>query len=89
VVGLEGAGVVEALGPGVRTLAVGDRVTWASVPGSYAEHVVAPENQLVRVPDTVSDELAAASMLQGMTAQYLAHGTRETRSGDIALVHIR
>jgi NADPH2:quinone reductase len=87
VVGLEGAGVVEALGAGVGTLAVGDRVTWASVPGSYAEHVVAPESQLVRVPDTVSDELAAASMLQGMTAQYLVHGTRETRSGDIALVH--
>jgi NADPH2:quinone reductase len=87
VVGLEGAGVVEALGPGVRALAVGDRVTWASVPGSYAEQVVAPESQLVRVPDTVSDELAAASMLQGMTAQYLVHGTRETRSGDIALVH--
>lgn len=87
VVGLEGAGVVEALGPEVQTLAVGDRVTWASVPGSYAEHVVAPENQLLRVPDTVSDELAAASMLQGMTAQYLVHGTRETRSGDIALVH--
>lgn len=87
VAGLEGAGVVEALGPEVQTLAVGDRVAWASVPGSYAEHVVAPEHQLVRVPDTVSDELAAASMLQGMTAQYLVHGTRETHSGDIALVH--
>ncbi len=87
VLGLEGAGVVEAVGPEVQTLAAGDRVAWSSVPGSYTEAVVAPERQLVRVPDGVSDEQAAALMLQGMTAHYLVHGTRDTRPGDSALVH--
>ena len=87
VLGLEGAGVVEAVGPEVQTLAAGDRVAWSSVPGSYAEAVIAPERQLVRVPDGVSEEQAAALMLQGMTAHYLVHGTRDTRPGDSALVH--
>jgi len=87
VVGLEGAGVVEAVGSGVRALAEGERVAWASVPGSYAAALIAPERQLVRVPDGVSDEHAAAVMLQGMTAHYLVHGTRETQPGDVALVH--
>jgi len=67
--------------------AVGDRVAWASVPGSYADALVAPVDRLVRVPDGVTLEVAAAAMLQGMTAHYLAHGTRETRRGDTALVH--
>jgi len=87
VLGLEGAGEVEAVGPDVNELAVGDRVAWASVPGSYADAVVAPVDRLVRVPAEVSLETAAAAMLQGMTAHYLAHGTRETRRGDTALVH--
>ena len=87
VVGLEGAGAVEAVGEGVTGLAVGDHVAWASVPGSYAEAVVALADRLVRVPDAVPLEVAAASMLQGMTAHYLVHGTRETRPGDVALVH--
>ena len=87
VAGLEGAGRVEALGAGVAGLAVGDRVAWASVPGSYAEHVLAPAASVVRVPDGVDDRTAAAAMLQGMTAHYLAHGVRETRPGDVALVH--
>ncbi|TMA67984.1 MAG: quinone oxidoreductase [Deltaproteobacteria bacterium] len=87
VVGLEGAGVVEAVGESVAGLAPGDRVAWASVPGSYAEAVVAPADRLVRVPDAVPLEVAAASMLQGMTAHYLVHGTRETRPGDVVLVH--
>jgi NADPH2:quinone reductase len=87
VLGLEGAGIVESVGDGVESLAEGDRVAWASVPGSYAEHAVAPAASLVRVPDGVSDALAAASMLQGMTAHYLVHATRETREGDVALVH--
>ena len=87
VLGLEGAGVVEAVGPEVQTLAAGDRVAWSSVPGSYAEAVIAPERQLVRVPDGVSEEQAAALMLQGMTAHYLVHSTRDTRPGDSALVH--
>ena len=85
--GLEGAGRVEAVGPGVADLAPGDRVAWASVPGSYAEALVAPAASLVRVPDAVPDEIAAGAMLQGMTAHYLAHGVRTTRPGDRALVH--
>ena len=87
VLGLEGAGVVEAVGDDVESLTEGDRVAWASAPGSYAERVVAPAANLVPLPDGVSDSLAAAVMLQGMTAHYLVHGTRETREGDVALVH--
>lgn len=87
VAGLEGAGTVEALGPGVTDLAPGDRVAWSSVPDSYAEHVCAPAQRLVRVPDGVGPDVAAAAMLQGMTAHYLVYGTRETRPGDTALVH--
>lgn len=85
--GLEGAGVVEALGPDVRGLAVGDRVAWASVPGSYAQAVVAPVQVLVRVPAGVSDDVAAAAMLQGMTAHYLCRAAFPVKSGDTALVH--
>ncbi len=87
VAGLEGAGRVEALGDGVEGLGPGDRVVWASAPGSYAEVVLAPAAALVRIPEAVSDEIAAAVMLQGMTAHYLVHGVRETRRGDVALVH--
>jgi NADPH2:quinone reductase len=87
VAGLEGAGVIEALGPGAARFRVGDRVAWSSVPGSYASAVLAPLERLVRVPDAVADEIAAAVMLQGMTAHYLTHGVRQTRAGDVALVH--
>ena len=87
VAGLEGAGVVEAVGPGVSGLAAGDRVAWASAPGSYAERVVAAADVLVKLPPEVSEETAAAVMLQGMTAHYLTHGVRTPRSGDVALVH--
>ncbi len=85
--GLEGAGRVEALGEGVAGLAPGDRVAWASAPGSYAEALLVPAAVLVRVPDAVPDETAAAVMLQGMTAHYLVNGVRTTRPGDTALVH--
>jgi NADPH2:quinone reductase len=87
VLGLEGAGRVEALGEGVAGLSVGDRVAWPSAGGSYADFVLAPADRVVRVPDSVSDEAAAAAMMQGMTAHYLAHSTRETKPGDRALVH--
>jgi NADPH2:quinone reductase len=87
VLGLEGAGTVEVLGEGVTDLAVGDRVAWPSVPGSYADHVLAPADRVVRVPEPLAEDLAAAAMMQGMTAHYLAHSTRETRPGDRALVH--
>lgn len=87
VAGLEGAGVVEALGSGTSGLSVGDRVAWAAVPGSYAEAVNAPVASLVKIPDAVGDDTAAAVMLQGMTAHYLVNGCRTTQEGDVALVH--
>lgn len=87
VLGLEGAGTIEAVGEGVAGFAPGDRVAWASAPGSYADHVIAPARTIVRVPDGIELDVAAAAMLQGMTAHYLTHGVRETRPGDLALVH--
>jgi len=87
VLGLEGAGTIEAVGEGVAGFAPGDRVAWASAPGSYADHVIAPARMIVPVPDGIASDVAAAAMLQGMTAHYLTHGVRETRPGDVALVH--
>jgi len=87
VVGLEGAGRVEAVGAGVAGLSVGDRVAWPSVGGSYADFALAPADRVIRVPDSVSDDAAAAAMMQGMTAHYLAHSTHATQPGDRALVH--
>lgn len=85
--GVEAAGVVETIGEGVTEVAAGDRVAFALVPGSYAQACLAPARQLVKIPAAVSTELAAASLLQGMTAHYLTHGVRTTRPGDCALVH--
>ncbi len=87
VLGLEGAGTVEAVGPDVDEFAVGDRVAWAAALGSYAEYVLVPTAVAVPVPDDVSDEVAAASMLQGMTAHYLTHSLYAVQEGDTALVH--
>jgi NADPH2:quinone reductase len=87
VAGLEGAGCVEAIGPDVAGVAVGDRVAWASVPGSYADVVVAPAAAVVPVPDAVPDETAAAAMLQGMTAHYMVYAIRPPEPGGTALVH--
>jgi NADPH2:quinone reductase len=87
VAGLEGAGRIEAVGPDVAGLAAGDLVAWASAPGSYAQAVVAPAAAVVRVPDAVPGEIAAAAMLQGMTAHYLVHAIRPPAPGNWALVH--
>jgi NADPH2:quinone reductase len=87
VLGLEGAGTIETVGPGVQGLRSGQRVAWASAPGSYATHVLVPAASLLPIPDAVSTEVAAAVMLQGMTAHYLTHGVRETKPGDQVLVH--
>lgn len=87
VAGLEGAGMVESVGDSVQGLEPGVAVAWASVAGSYAEHVNAPVANLVRMPAGVELETAAAAMLQGMTAHYLVHGVRQTVAGDVALVH--
>ncbi len=86
--GLEGAGVVEALGAGVTHLQVGDRVAYAGGPlGAYSEVRVMPADRLVRLPDALSFEQGAAMMLQGMTAQYLLHRTYPVKAGDTILVH--
>jgi NADPH2:quinone reductase len=85
--GLEGAGVVEAMGPGVTTVRVGDRVAWTGVPGSYATHNVVAADRLVALPAGVDARTGAAAMLQGMTAHYLAHATYRLKPGDACLVH--
>ncbi len=86
--GLEGAGVIEALGPGVTALAVGDRVAYASLPvGAYAEARVMPAERLVKLPAHIDERQAAAMMLQGMTAQYLLRRTYRVQTGDTVLVH--
>lgn len=85
--GSEGAGTVVAAGPGVTSPAVGDRVASTNLAGSYAEYALVPANRVVPVPDGVSDEQAAASLLQGMTAHYLLLDTAPVRSGDTVLVH--
>ena len=86
--GLEGAGEVEAVGEGVEEVSIGDHVAWAGVPGSYAEAVVAPANRLVPFNVTmVEARVAAAIMLQGMTAHYLTHSTFPLQEGHTALVH--
>ena len=87
VAGVEGAGRVAAVGEGVPEFSVGDRVGWTSAPGSYAEQVLVDAARAVPVPDDVPDELAAAALLQGMTAQYLCASTYPVQEGDVALVH--
>jgi len=86
-IGMEAAGVVEALGAGASGFAVGDRVAYAMCRGSYAEYAAVPVWQLVKVPHGVGLESAAAAMLQGMTAHYLTHSTFQLKPGDTALVH--
>ncbi|HSF85579.1 MAG TPA: quinone oxidoreductase [Acidimicrobiia bacterium] len=84
--GLEGAGDVVAVGEGVQ-LQPGDRVAWSNAIGSYAEQVIVPAGQAVAIPDGVDLETAAASMLQGMTAHYLAHDTFPLQAGQRCLIH--
>jgi NADPH2:quinone reductase len=85
--GSEAAGTVTAVGAGVTEVAVGDRVAYAMVLGSYAEHAVVQARRLVKVPDAVDLKTAAAVMLQGLTAHYLTHSTFALKQGDTALVH--
>lgn len=85
--GLEGAGVVTAVGKDVDWVKVGDRVAWNSAPGSYAQHVALSRDTTYAVPDEVSLETAAALMLQGLTAHYLATSSFELREGHTALLH--
>ena len=86
VTGGEGAGTVTAVGEGVTGLAVGDLVAWLA-PGSYAEQVALPADRVIPVPAGITAEVAAAAILQGMTAHYLASSTYPVRAGDVAVVH--
>lgn len=85
--GQEAAGVVTALGPGVSGVAVGDLAAYTGVPGAYAEFAAVPADRLVRVPVGVTARQAAAVLLQGVTAQYLATSTYPLAAGQTCLVH--
>ncbi len=87
VLGGEGSGRIVAIGADVADLAVGDRVAWQGAPGSYAEQVRLPAAACVPVPAGVSDQVAAAILLQGMTAHYLCRSTYAVQPGDVVVVH--
>jgi len=87
VAGSEGAGVVEAVGPDVDALAVGDRVAYTGLLGAYCEERLAPADRLVKLPDAISEEQAASMMLKGMTVQYLIHRTYPAQTGETVLWH--
>ena len=86
--GREAAGTVERVGAGVTTCRPGDRVVSETVRGGYAQYALAAAERLVRVPDRVSSRQAAAVLLQGMTAHYLAYATYPLAPGDTCLVHV-
>ena len=85
--GQEASGVVSEVGSEVKSWKPGDRVAYTGVLGSYAEYAAVPPDRLVRVPQTVKDEQAAAAMLQGMTAHYLVNTTYPLKKGETALIH--
>src|SRR5260221_6360740 len=85
--GNEGAGVVDAVGPGVKGLKKGDRVAYTGLPGSYCEMRVVPADRMVKIPKGISDEQAASMMLKGMTVHYLIFTTYKVKKGDTVLWH--
>jgi NADPH2:quinone reductase len=85
--GQEAAGTVVAVGPGVADVAVGDRVAYVGVQGAYAELAAVPAARLVKIPPGVTSRQAAAAMLQGITAQFLASSTYPLQPGDVCIVH--
>ncbi|MBW4037881.1 MAG: quinone oxidoreductase [Acidobacteria bacterium] len=85
--GQEASGTVASLGSGVTGFAIGDRVAWNGTRGTYAEFACAPADDLLKIPDAMSFEQAAAVLLQGLTAHYLAFDTYPIRSGDTVLIH--
>jgi NADPH2:quinone reductase len=87
VTGQEAAGTVSAVGSEVKGIAAGEHVAYTSVLGSYAEYAAVPADRLVKIPAGVSERQAAAAMLQGMTAHYLAHDTHPLKKGETALIH--
>lgn len=86
-IGDEGAGIVEAIGPEVADIKVGDRVAYAGLAGSYAEARIIATDRLVKLPDGIAERQAAAMMLKGMTAQYLLRRTYRVQPGDTVLFH--
>ena len=87
IIGVEGAGVVKAIGPGVTEVKVGDDVTYCTAPGTYAEMAVVPAWRLIKRPAGVDAKAGAAAILQGMTAHYLCHSTYPVQKGDRVIVH--
>jgi NADPH:quinone reductase len=87
ILGQEGSGTVSAVGPGVTDIKAGDKVAWTGILGSYAERIAVPADRLVKLPDGVTTKQGAATMLQGMTAHYLAFSTYALKTGDTCLVH--
>ena len=85
--GQEAAGTVVALGVGVSSFAIGDRVAWNGTRGTYAEYACAPADDLLKIPDGISFLQAAAVLLQGLTAHYLSHDTHAIRAGETVLIH--
>jgi NADPH2:quinone reductase len=85
--GQEAAGTVTEVGGEVKSVKVGDRVAYSNVMGTYAEYAAVPADRLVRVPDKITDQQAAAAMLQGMTAHYLINTTYPLKKGETALIH--
>jgi NADPH2:quinone reductase len=87
VIGMEGAGTVTAVGPGVRDLKIGDRIAYTGAMGAYSEERVMPADKAVKLPDGIDDRTAAAIMLKGTTAQYLLRRTYKVKKGETILVH--
>lgn len=85
--GLEAAGKVLEIGPGVEDVAVGDRVVYGPVLGAYAHHRLAPAARMIKIPDSISDEVAAAVLMKGMTVEYLMCRTYPVRAGENVLFH--
>ena len=87
IAGQEGAGTIFAVGADVKTLKAGDRVAWTGVQGGYTEYAVVPADKLLKVPNGITDQQAAATLLQGMTAHYLCYSVYPVKAGDTVLVH--
>jgi NADPH2:quinone reductase len=87
IIGSEGAGVVEAIGPDVADIKQGDRMAYAMVPGAYAEECIVPASRLVKIPDGISDQQAASMMLKGLTTQYLLRSVYRLKKGETVLFH--
>jgi NADPH2:quinone reductase len=85
--GQEASGIVSEVGSDVKSFKPGDRVAYTGVPGAYAEYAAVPEDRLVRLPPGITDQQAAAAMLQGMTAHYLVHDSYPLKKGETALIH--